>query len=108
MMNPNNVLFEVECQSLQTQMCLGLLSNTQEGKMEFSVMNIGAGSVQVSGAGENSAIRLNAIYHDVKNSLGLSEILSIMGCTFVSDVVECDYDLSPNRLQKDTIINLFS
>ena len=41
-----------------------------------------------------------------KNKISLNEVLDNAGAKLVKDVKKCDIDLSPENLEKDTILNL--
>lgn len=106
MMDPNSVLFEVKCSSVQRQTILGILLPEKERQC-FVLLNFGAGHTQVSGNSEISTLATSALYQQWKNALTFEEIAKELGATITNEHCDFDIDLSPNILEKDSFIKLF-
>lgn len=108
MMNPNKVAFTVPVTSNQKQTILGVVF--KDGKRSaFSVYNVGAGSSMVSKQSKLTDLQRDSLIYKSKISLKLDFILQILGASVVTTIPSTeDYiDLSPNKLERDTIMNLF-
>jgi hypothetical protein len=84
---------------------LGLLVTTKdESRFYFAETSIGMSiTSSVSEWAENSRKYLLSFY---QNSIELKDILLKAGAELVDDKAESDIDLSPESLEKDTILNL--
>ena len=105
MVNPNNVLSIAKSKINKRQNILGLLVTTDtECKFYFAETSIGK-SITSSGSAfvEHSRKYLFNFYKDM---IILNYILEEAGAELVSDKENCDIDLSPETLEKDSIINL--
>jgi len=105
MINPNNVVARAKSKINKKQKILGLVSITpMEGRFYFSEAYIG-GSItsRSSPRSEHSRKYLFSFY---TNTISLNEILELSGAEIVNNQEECDINLSPETLEKDTIINL--
>jgi len=107
MMNPNKVLLDVACKSIQTQTILGMFI-PNDGKVEFVLLNFGAGHCHVSGNNVVSNMATKALYQQWSNPLMLKDILQILDVVFVDTPEEADVDLSLSKLEKDTFTKLFT
>ena len=112
MVNPNNVVSVVQSEINQKQKILGLLiTTTKESRFYFAETSIGKSITSSnSEVAENSRKYLMGFY---QNSIELKDILMKAGANVRSgaDViknwkVDCDIDLSPESLEKDSILNL--
>jgi len=106
MMNPNQLLLQVKCNSIQGQNVLGVLF-PEEGRQCFLLLNFGAGHTRVSVAGKPAEAAVKALYQQWKNPLRLKDILLELGADLVETPENADVDLSVLKLQKDTFIGLF-
>ncbi|MCK4447010.1 MAG: hypothetical protein KAW56_08005 [Candidatus Marinimicrobia bacterium] len=105
MVNPNNIVTIVQSEISQKQKILGLLITTMnESRFYFAETSIGI-SVTSSNSefAENSRKYLMNFY---QNSIELKDILSKAGAKLVDDKDKRDIDLSPENLEKDSILNL--
>lgn len=108
MMNPNNRLFDVKCQSVQKQTILGmLLPETDKKKMSFVLLNFGSGSANVSGHGKVTDISRAALYQQYNKPYSLNKLIELCGGSIVSKETEDSVNLSPAQLEKDTLIDIF-
>lgn len=106
MMNPNNLLAEINCNSIQNQTILGLITPKKD-KQCFVLLNFGAGHSRVSGNSEISTLATKALYQQWNKPLSLNKILKELGAELNNTNNNVDYDLSLDNLEKDTFINLF-
>lgn len=107
MMNPNKVFAEVQTKGVQKQMILGLLS--QDGDQNaFTLLDFGAGSLQVSGMGRNTKKFLTAAKEQWTNPISLNDVIEVLGWETVEDVQDADVDLSLDALERDTFVKMFA
>ena len=110
MMNPNEVLAEAACQSVQKQTVLGMFTQDQD-RVCFTLLNFGAGQARVSGNSEVSTVATKALYEQWANNITLDALLSFLGAEVhyeESEEVAFDIDLSVDKLDKTSIIKLFN
>lgn len=105
MMNPNNLKFYVETNSVQKQTILGMIM-PYDGRVAFVLFNTGSGQLRVSG-GKNTHLFREALIQEWTNNITLNDVLYSMGVTIVESPEEADIDLSIEALQKDTFISMF-
>lgn len=104
MINPNNVITLAKSKINKKQMVIGLLVPTTNGsKFYFAETSIGK-SITSSNSDfmENTKKYLLNFYG---NTIKLKDILEKAGAKIV-DNKKCDIDLSPEELERDTILNL--
>jgi len=104
MVNPNNVISIAKSKINQKQKILGLLVvKTNECRFYFTETYLGM-SITSSDSEfvENSRKYLFDFY---KNAITLKDVLEKAGAKMAKDK-KCDIDLSPEKLEKDTILNL--
>jgi len=107
MVNPNNVLAITNSIINQKQKILGLVVTTDKGsKFYFTETYLGR-SITASNSEfvNHSRKYLVDFYH---NTISLNDILRKAGASMVKDNEECDVDLSPEKLEKDSILNLLA
>jgi hypothetical protein len=105
MVNPNNIIAVVQSEINQRQKILGLLITTKdESRFYFAETSIGM-SITSSDSewAENSRKYLISFY---QNSIELQDILFKAGAELIDKKDKSDIDLSPESLEKDTILNL--
>lgn len=105
MVNPSNVIAIANTKISTEQRVLGLLVVDRDAcRFYFAEINIGHSVTSYDAPyTTNSKNFLTSYYQD---SILLSDILSRAGAEMVSDVGDVDIDLSPRKLEKDTILNL--
>lgn len=111
MMDPNKVMVEVRCQSVQKQTVLGMFTPQENGEICFTLLNFGAGSARVCGHTQVSETATKALYDQWKSNISLGDLLKYLGAEIhneESEEVEFDIDLSVDKLDKTSIINLFA
>ncbi|WP_294198145.1 hypothetical protein [uncultured Chryseobacterium sp.] len=106
MMNPNNLLAEAKCQSVQKQMILGMLLPNNE-KQCFVLLNFGAGHSHVSGNTEVSVMATNALYQQWYEPLSFNHLIQELGAEIVPHREEADFDFSLDKLEKDSFTGIF-
>lgn len=106
MMNPNSVLFEVKCNSVQRQTILGMLIPERKRQC-FVLLNFGAGHTRVSGNSEISNLATKALYQQWNKPLSFAEIAKELGAIVTDIHDDFDIDLSLNKLEKDSFIKVF-
>ena len=105
MVNPNDIVSVVQSEISQRQKILGLLITTMdESRFYFVETSIGTSiTARDSEVSKNSRKYLINFY---QNSIELKYILSEAGAKLVDDKDKGDIDLSPESLEKDSILNL--
>lgn len=105
MVNPNNLISVVQSEISQKQKILGLLITTmKESRFYFAETSIGRSiTSRNSEVAENSRKYLMNFY---QNSIELKDILSKSGAKFIDDKEKADIDLSPESLDKNSILDL--
>lgn len=107
MMNPNNLILETKTESVQKDTIIGML--LPEGNVQtFILLNVGAGSLRVSGNTEVSNIATKALTEQYTYQPSFQSLLTYLGATSVDNKGDADIDLSLESLEKDTILNLIS
>jgi hypothetical protein len=103
--NPNDIVSVVQSEINQRQKILGLLITTiKESKFYFAETSIGMSITSSNSVpAENSRKYLMNFY---QNSIELKDILLKAGTKLVDDKDKSDIDLSPESLEKDSILNL--
>ena len=110
MMNPNKVLAEVKCNSVQKNTVLGMLMEEDNDMKSFTLLNFGAGQARVSGDNEVSRNATTALYQQWAKPISLNTVLEECGFTVLHEKeedVELYADLSLDNLTKSTFIDLF-
>lgn len=105
--DPNNVKSVAKSVINQKQKVLGLLVTTDdECKFYFAETYIGNSiTSSTSKVTENSRKYLLEFY---RNAISLNDVLVKAGAKLVKDRSKCDIDLSPEKLERGTILNLIS
>ena len=107
MMNPNNLMLSVKTESIQEQMILGIIIQEND-KQAFVLLNFGQGCLRVSRNSSVSHNALLALHDEWVNKLSFNELVSELGAEIVDTPEEADYDLSLDRLEKDSFTKIFS
>jgi len=104
MMNPNKVLAEVKCQSVQKQTILGIFL-PEKNVQSFVLLNFGAGHARVSGGDNSKAIE--ALISEWSNSISFNDLVFDLGAELVEKPEDADIDYSLNSLDKDSFTKIF-
>jgi hypothetical protein len=106
MMNPNNLLAEVKCNSIQKQTILGILTPKKDEQC-FVLLNFGAGQVRVSGDNKWSVLAKKALFQQWKKPYSFNKLIVALGAQIVESSDETDYNFSLDKLEKDSFIKIF-
>jgi len=107
MVDPNNVVAISKSGIKAQQKVLGLLVSTpEESRFYFAESYLGKGIT--SRETEYVAATRQYFSDFYKNPISLNEILEEAGVKFVKDPEKADIDLSPEKLEKDTILSLLA
>lgn len=106
MMNPNNSFAEIKCSSIQRQTILGMLL-PEDNKQCFVLLNFGAGHTRVSGNSEISSLATKALYQQWNKALSFETIISLLGADITGNRFEADFDLSLDKLVRDSFLKSF-
>jgi hypothetical protein len=105
MINPNNIVAVTNSKMREKQKVLGIIDITADGcKFYFSEFNIGRSITAHSNEYTKNSIKY--LVSSYTNSISFNDILVKAGAIISNDKGECDIDLSLEKLEKDTIINL--
>ncbi len=103
--NPNNVKIIVPSIIDVQQKVLGLIvTTTKECRYYFT--ETGLGNFRTSSDKDYVGWARDYLLHYYENSIKLNDLLLKAGAKFVKDKEKADVDLSPEQLEKDTILNL--
>lgn len=105
MVDPNNLVSIAESKIDQKQKILGLIVTTLNGSRFYFVETYVGKSITSSNSDfvEHSRKYLFDFY---ENTINLKDILDKAGAKIVKDKTKADIDLSPEELEKDSILNL--
>jgi len=103
--NPNNIVSKANSSIKVKQKILGLLTTTTKNcKFYFCETSLGKSISSMDNDYTKDAVNyLTAFY---KNTIDLKYVLEKAGAKIVDNKDKCDFDLSPEKLEKDTILNL--
>ena len=107
--DPNNIIAEANINISKKQNVLGLITSV-DGENRFYFANVSIGSSITSGDTEQMEIARNYLVNSLVDSIDFKEVLESAGAIVVDkkpDEVEF-VDLSPEALDKTTIINLIN
>ncbi len=105
MVNPNNLLSIAESKMSKRQAILGLLVvTTSESKFYYAETSVGKSIT--SSISKPASLSRKYLLDFYENSISLNGILTDAGAVLTTSKNEADIDLSPEKLEKDTIIQL--
>lgn len=103
--DPNKVVSVVKSKINKSQRMLGLLVTTpKECRFYFTETNIGNSITSYGNDYIEHARKFMIDYY--QNSISFNDILLKAGAVFVADEKKCDINLSPEVIEKDSILNL--
>tara|TARA_R110000765_G_scaffold28525_6_gene68723 strand:- start:3133 stop:4926 length:1794 start_codon:yes stop_codon:yes gene_type:complete len=109
MMNPNNVWFTADAETLNKQSIVGLIK--KEGKNNVAIaVNLTLGGSSVSSNDEKSIMAREALVDKWSNVFYINSLLEKCGANVITEMkadTVVDVDLTPSKLEKDTILKLF-
>jgi hypothetical protein len=106
MMDPNKVWFSSDTESISKQSIVGLIYK-EDKKYCAIALNLSTGNNRVSYNNEVSSLFIRALCQQYKNSFYLNELITECGGIIMDKPEDADVDLTPSKLEKDTIINIF-
>lgn len=104
MVDPNNIVVQTKTKLDKKQITLGFV-DVDEDKSTFYFAECGVGNSITSGYNQYTKMSLDYLFNFYTNSISLKEVFEKAGAIFTTQE-ECDIDLSPEKLEKDTIISL--
>lgn len=104
MVDPNNILLQVDCVSNQSETNLGILIPTKTG-VKFVLTDFNSGDTKTSYVSDQSEMIRDYLFHTYKSRISLRDVLRDAGCVFVTE--DADIDLTVTNLDKSTILDLF-
>lgn len=107
MVDPNNLLVSVKSKIKVKQKTIGLLVPTTNGS-RFYFSETGLGNSITSSGKDYVEYARKYMFNYYNHSIELKDILEKAGAKIVKDKKKCDIDLSPEALEKDTILNLLT
>jgi hypothetical protein len=105
--DPNNVISVALSSIDKKQKILGLVVPTEE-ECRFYFTEAYLGDRITSSHSDHTRNAQRYLVDFYKNSLTLSDVLVRAGAELVTDPEDCDINLSPESLEKDTILNLLT
>jgi len=107
MVNPNNVISVANSVINQKQKTIGLLAITPE-ESRFYFAEFDLGNSITSSNKEYVAQGKEYLSEFYKNAISLNEVLKMAGAILVDKKEDCDIDLSPEAIDRNSIIKLLS
>lgn len=105
MINPNNLICTIKSEISSTQKILGMLDINNDCKFYFIETNIG--ETITSKDGKYTEQSRKFLYTFYTSTITLNEILALAGAKIITEKGQTvDIDLSPENLEKDTIMKL--
>ena len=104
MMNPKNLLFECE-DYIDKEKTLGMVAS-MDGRLHFAIAPMENGSKAVSRVCEKSALTLAAMSNKLHHRFSLKDFLEIAGAHIVEDSMDCDINLSPDKVTPSVFMDL--
>ena len=105
MVDPNNLISVANTKINQKQKMLGLIITTSnESKFYFAEAYIG--NSITSSSSETTEHSRKYLLNFYENTINLKDILDKAGAKLIKDKTKADIDLSPEGLEKDSILNL--
>lgn len=106
MMDPNNLVLEAFCKSIQKQNIIGMFIPTEKGTT-FVVFNVGAGNARVSGHNKLTNTAIDALMEKFSCAASFNSLVAFLGGNIVDSPEKADYDFSTNALEKDSFTRVF-
>lgn len=117
MMNPNNLIFNEKVTTVNKSSICGLIQKESDNQMSYTVMFFSNGSSAVSYSGGCFESIRKSIVEQWANSLSLKTVLEELDFNVIHEKfnlvdglnqdVHIDFDLSMNKLTKDSFVDLF-
>lgn len=101
MMNPNNVWLQADFTFVKKESVVGLMYSDEQN--HFIVLNIGVGNKSISGGDDITINFRKAIFQKWTNCFYLNDLIEFCGGKLCNNGV----DLSPDKLEKDSLLKIF-
>lgn len=98
--NPNEVILQVHSEMVQKEMLIGIVI-PNEDNIDFYLIDRGCPGGNISSWGGKHEIIKKFLISSEKTRLRVSEVFNLVG-----DKDECEVDLSPNNIDKETFLSL--
>jgi hypothetical protein len=105
MVDPNNIIAAIKLKISERQKILGLLI-TEPTENKFFLMKTEIGNTITSRNNTYTEQARKYMINFYSNSITLREVLEKAGAKIVDKAEKCDINLSPETLEKDSILNL--
>ncbi|MEX0362686.1 MAG: hypothetical protein AB3N10_17055, partial [Allomuricauda sp.] len=106
MFHPKEKIMELETTMKARQQILGLYLPSMGKSLTLILVNAAFGNFSVSGNRNHSIHARQALYYQYSKPISLKQLLIDAGAKLTLEE-DCDLNLCPTSLQKDTLINLF-
>jgi hypothetical protein len=107
MVDPNDIVLQTEMTIKEHQQVLGLIINFAENDNRFYFSNFSSGNSITSTINEvSNHIKNYLIGNTINNTIDMKEILLQAKAILTDSKSDCDIDLSPESIDKTTIINI--
>lgn len=107
MVNPNNVVSIANSKITEKQKMLGLLITTSK-ECRFYFAESSVGKSITSGTTEHAENSRKYLFSFYQNTITLNDLLEKAGAKIKNNADNCDINLSPEIIEKDTIIGLLA
>ena len=104
--NPNKVISSVSAKIDEQQKIIGIITATEE-ETRFYFAETGFGKAITSNNNERTTMAREYLLNMYSDAISLNDLLAKAGAEFVEDVAEADIDLTPESVERDTILKLF-
>lgn len=108
MMDPNNLFMEAKCKSVGKETILGFILPEEGGERQsFVLLNSSIGNLPVSGNSPAVQLAITALTEEwTGNPMTFNDLIMLLGAEIVSEKEEADVDLSLDKVEKDSFVNL--
>jgi len=107
MLEPEEVLFQTSNTIGDKQKTLGLVS-MEKNKSKFIFSNMKVRNLRSATASEINKQQIESLLFNLNHMSSLNNFLLLSNAILTKDQKNCDIDLSPENLEKDTILNLLT
>lgn len=107
MMDPNAVWFTAATETVSRSSIIGVVYRDQ-GRNCAVIVNRGVGAGQVSYANTTATALRTGLIEQYRHTYSLREALQRCGATLVNSADSATTDLTPSKLEKDSILSIFS
>jgi hypothetical protein len=105
LIDPNAIIASTKSEMIRRQKTIGLLVTNQDC-CKFYFSEVYSGNSITSRNTKNAKNTRQYFMDSFRNTIGMREVLKRAGAVLVDDTEDADIDLSPEVLEKDTILSL--